>query len=424
MLTMKRHSIRRAGIAIPALVVLPFVLMALLVAIAGRQFHDIHIRLHNESDAAALAGADVLAHDDFLRGYIQSGANASQLFDRLELSRLAVRNFAMINPVYGGFSVPEWNTVDPPAGDILYGLYDRDATVPFTAYPLEDSSSMAETNLHEINSLRVYIRRNRAANNAISIPHMPLAGNGKVDATVRSTVLLDNDIIGFRPLFATRPLPLSPIALEAANWNLMFNTSPDVKSFNATTGQFDDIPDQLPEITVTLTIPMPSLSLTPTGALLDIGLTSFNDFLAQITNGVYASQLAAAPFGGSFTLQPDTSTMPGTMKLAVPGEPTFTPANGPDLATTLGLLAQTPSQPRIYPLYTAFDSNGDAIITRFVAARLVAAKPLTNLADEIEGIQLTLQPTRMSVPSATTNRLYRNYVGVSNPFILKVRLVP
>ncbi len=71
---------RRGGLALPALIALPVVLLAFVLGLSARQFSDIHTRMQNEADAGTLAGADALMGDSLLRGRYEGGAIALNSF--------------------------------------------------------------------------------------------------------------------------------------------------------------------------------------------------------------------------------------------------------------------------------------------------------------------------------------------------------
>ncbi|MCE9534491.1 MAG: Tad domain-containing protein [Planctomycetes bacterium] len=417
---------RPGGIAVPALIAFPVVLMALVVAIVGRQFQDIRVRMQNENDASALAGADVLVSDDFLRGNRLAGSNPAVLaamYARLQASHAEILNYAFLNKVYSGYAVPTWDPTDPAAGDVRYGVYDRLNDPPFEHRQILNGSNPL-TNLHEINSVYVFLRRGTATNNAITIPKMPIVGTGYMDIVTKSAVLLDSDIVGFRPLFDSQVIPLAPIALEASNWETQYTAMPfvDSKSFDPNAGTFSNAADLLPEITITLTVPDPDPAAVPTGAFITIGTAGFSELLVQIANGVLKTQLSAPLFDGSFKLSEDTM-FPGTLRLPVPGSQNFDEMNGDDLETSLlALKNAVPNTPRIWPIYSSI-AGSNVVVSRFVAARVTDVQRMP-MSGDIQSIQFTLQPTMMSVPSALTDRASRGLVGVPNPFIVKARLVP
>src|SRR5580704_1847381 len=72
---------RPGGIALPALIALPVVLLALVVGLSSCQFVDINVSMQNEADASALAGVDALTGDALLRARYHPGVNGSELFN-------------------------------------------------------------------------------------------------------------------------------------------------------------------------------------------------------------------------------------------------------------------------------------------------------------------------------------------------------
>lgn len=414
---------RRGGLALPALIALPIILLALVSALSGRLYLDIKVRMQAENDAASLAGGGTLASDAMLRGRLTSGANSAELFALLQSSRQAIRDYAQFNPVYGDFSKPEWDLTTPANGEIIFGKYDRTLASPFTPVPLVDSMNNPANNLQTINSVRVFLKRTNAGGNAVPIPRMPIIGKGKVDAFTVATALLDNDVIGFRPLFTDRPVPLVPIALDLATVNAALAVPfTDGSSYNPATGTFIVGGDGLPEISVDLTTPTPPMGVTPTAATLNIGQMNLADFLNQITGGVNPPQLAGAPFNGAFILQPDNMTM--TMRLAVPGSQTFSSTDGSSIDAALDTVAATPSIPRVWPIYNGSDMSGQPIVVGFIAARLISSATTSDIMGNVQAINLKLQPTMMVVSSAVTNPAFRGYAGVPSLTVAKLRLVP
>ena len=111
---------------------------------------------------------------------------------------------------------------------------------------LVDGMGNPSKNLFLINSVRVFMRRTAAGGNAIPVPGLPLVGQNTVDATTQSTALLDGDVIGFQPLFPDHPLPLVPIALDAATLQNGIVTFDDNVAYNPTTNSFARVPTICP----------------------------------------------------------------------------------------------------------------------------------------------------------------------------------
>jgi hypothetical protein len=420
-----RTTLRAGSIAIAALLALPAMLMLLVVGLSSRQFNDIHIRMQNEADAAALAGADALAGDALLRGRYLSGSNSNELYSLLQSSQTIINYYAQVNPVYGGYSTPTWDPANPTQGDIIFGAYDRTLATPFAPVTIVDGMGDPEPGLQAINSVRVFMRRTQATNNPIIIPSMPFVGTGLIDSTTVSTAMLDGDLQGFMPLFPTVAIPLVPCALDYAT--VTNQTTPpytDNLTYDPTTQTFVAGQDSLPELTLTLTTPTPPVGVSATAALLNIGVTASADVQTQIVGGIQPAQLAGAPFDGAFLLQPNTSVSPAQLQLAVPGQQYFASSDGPNLAAAFNQIAQTPFTGRLWPIFNGFDNSGQPIVIAFIAARLASVQTETDLMGNVQAITLTLQPTLVTAPSAVTNSAYRGYVGVPNLTIAKLRLVP
>ena len=416
---------RRGGIALAALIALPVALLAFIAGLWSCQFTDIRAQMQKEADAAALAGADALLGDALLRGRLESGTNSTELYALLQNSRLVIQSYAQLNPVYGGYSVPDWDLANPTQGDIIFGAYDRTQSTPFTPILLVDSMNNPTTDLELINSVQVFMRRTQATGNPIPLPHMPLIGTGQVDFVTVSTAMLDGDLQGFRPLFADRPIPLVPCALDYATVTTQTTTSfTDKLAFDPTTQAFVASQDQLPEITVNLTTATPPANVVATAFELNIGFTNASDVAGQIAGGVQPAQLTGQPFNGAFLLTPDAS-MPSFLTLTVPGQQYFASTDGNTLVNSgFSLIAQTPFTALLWPISNGFDVNGNPIVVGFIAARLASVQTTSDGNGNVQAITLTLQPSLVSAPSAVTNSAYRGYVGVPNQTIAKLRLVP
>ena len=178
-------------------------------------------------------------------------------------------------------------------------------------------------------------------------------------------------------------MPVAP-----SSWENELQKANDSWRFDATNGVFTAGTDGLPEAGMLLSIDETQAS----AALLLIGIADLTDpanqstFAGQLNNGITATDLTA--LGGTFALNSSTNTL---ALAATRGDATF-------YATLANQLNQIQGQKRIWPLYEGFDPvTGEAVITGFVAARVIQASVTAN------GISVLLQPTMLSTRTALTN---------------------
>src|SRR5205823_12158841 len=128
-------------------------------------------------------------------------------------------------------------------------------------------------------------------------------GLSSVDITTAATVLIDHDVIGFRP-DTSRPLPLAPLAIlsdptgidpQSWEYNVVRQQGPDQFAYDRTTKSIVAAPtgDGLHEITVQLA-PSAGPFTGANGCVLTIGTGSAAEIAAQIQGGVTPAQLQSS----------------------------------------------------------------------------------------------------------------------------------
>ena len=147
--------------------------------------------------------------------------------------------------------------------------------------------------------------------------------------------------------------------------------------------------------------------------VLGLGVSQWSDFTAQVQSGVTAGQMGQLP-NGQLVLGSDGQCL--ATVLPYPADPAGSDAQA--LYAALQAL-QASGVPRIWPLFQGFDATtGDAILTGFVAARIVQAPDAGNPSG------LTLQPCMMATSSALTDASRRPAgTPVGNPYLCRIRLV-
>jgi hypothetical protein len=386
---------QRAGsVSLIVLLSLTVVLLALLLAVGLSELGESRAAMEDSVDAAALSAAGVLVDDRRLLG------NPALMVDLINQARATAVTYARNNPVLGLPVVVDPNPENLPAGDVLVGTIDTAASKLFV--PATNTQDPANGALNLVNAVRVTAHRPRTGGNGVA---------------AIATVMLDQDVIGFRPLGA-QPLPLAPIALLSDSTGLNPRSfqaqapgqgGPDLFRYDPLTRKLiaDPMGDGIHEMVATL---------ADNACLLQIGVLDATGAALQVPNGVAAGHLLE--FGGQLVLGPDNT-------LAVPVTPGCQPAPGSaDEAQLRASLEQLRmlGELRIWPLSPGIDpGSGNVIVNGFVAARVASVAP------PAEGlpISFTLQPGMLATAAAITDPTRRGVGGVAivNPYLTKVRLV-
>ena len=190
----------------------------------------------------------------------------------------------------------------------------------------------------------------------------------------------------------------------------------------------------------TSTLPM-SVSSTTAVTLIHWNLNTAYRFANQIAGRASCpSQLAGAPFNGSFILQPNTTTTPNTMESGCPRESIFSDADDAATLQSGACRGRRNAEPAsnlasILRVRRQRQSDCDRV------PRFPPDFRIDRDRQDGNGNPVELQPTLLAESSTVTNPLYRGYVSVPgtsyydpgrrsailavpNQTIAKIRLVP
>jgi hypothetical protein len=397
------NAARPAWVTLWAILVFTVLLGALAIAVNAYWLGTVRDELRSAADAAALAGADVLVSDEWLRqgqpgidALLQSAANTAVDF--------AGRNTVLGQPLVLQLS--------PTSGtnDVLIGAFDSTgAFVPATG----PSSSLT---LVQASNVAAIGRRLQARGNGVPLLLGALILQPAIDLQVPVVASLDRNVIGFQAR-GSQNIPLVPIGLRSdrtgadpLSWEyqVIQRNGPDEFTFDPTQG-FVSGPDGIPEFDLTIALAPSGDPSTSNGYLLTMGSGTTT---AQVTAGVSAADLSA---------QGDTLALDANNEVLLPGTALGPAMNSNDYAALTAGLEQLRQAglPRIWPLVSSIDVNGTAHVTAFVAARVVRIQ-----APAGGPLQVRLQPAMLSVPLALTDaaRAGSAYL-VPSPYLARVRLV-
>ncbi|MFO0845112.1 MAG: pilus assembly protein TadG-related protein [Gemmataceae bacterium] len=378
-----RHR-RRGSAAVWTLVAMTTMLTALALALNAGWLSAARQELTTAADAAALAAANELLNDAWLR---QGKPGVAAL---LQDARAAAAAFAAKNRVLGRSL--GLDTAGPNGRDVLLGSYDPATPGTLTKANLSDPAGLS---LDDVDAVVVAATRSARRGNAVPVLLGALVLQPSVDMRVSSLAYLDRDVVGFRAR-PGNPIPLVPIGVRSdpsgsdpASWEFQvrLRNGPDDFFVHPDTGLFAQGADQIPEVVLELQLQPSGDPSQSTATLLTIGSGQAS---AQVAGGVTEQDLQS--HNGRLVLGPtDTLTLPGT-------------GLGPDLGSVeyQGLIAalkrlRDTGSRRVWPLVSAA-SGGQVTVNAFVAARVVQV-------EEAAGgpLRLRLQPTVMAVPQAITD---------------------
>lgn len=400
-------SSRRGSVTIWALVSLLVLLTALAVAVNAAWLITAQLELHTAADAAGLAVTFTLINDEWLR---QDSPDAAAL---ITSARTAAQQFAASNRVLTQPVQLNANADNLPSGDIVFGALDATGLL----VPYGDLNDPQQRTLNQISAVVVRARRYRSRSQGIPLLLGALVLQPVADLQAQAMVMVDRDVFGFRP-FGAGSIPVVPIGIrsdstgaDTQSWEnqIIQRNGPDQYAFTPGQG-FAPGADGIPEIQV-------QLQLQPSG-----DPTQSNIYLLQIGTGSPGPQIAAGvtaaelqPLGGQLALDSTTNQLP------LPAE-----ALGPDMSTTgytairdaLQTLQQS-GEARVWPLVRFDSGTSEALLTAFVAARVI------NITEPAGGpLQLTLQAATRSTPQALTDAARRSSAYLlPNPYVARARLV-
>jgi hypothetical protein len=380
------------------------VILAFVVNLAMLATVQVQVRV--SADAAAAAAAATLVNDDVLRG---EPALMPHLIARAQLQGQA---FADANPPAG------LATALQASSDLQFGTLDHaGARFLSVAGSLSDPTNPWLLN---VNAVTANPRLTQKRGNAPALFLGPLLGQSRMDIAATAAVMLDRDVIGFRPVFS-QPLPLAPLALlqdfsgsNSRSWayQVQQKKGEDLVTFDPTAGQFRSGPDRLVEFNAVMALDDNQIAEANV-ALLWIGQASMPGLIQQLAGGVRTADLSG--LGGEFVLdQTNTLTLPARNVGPGPASTDLT-----SLATQLTKLASA-AEVRVWPLYQNATGSA-ATVVGFVAARVV------DVTTPPRGgpLRFRLQQTMVSTPAAITDFTRRGINGnaIVNPYLCKIRYV-
>lgn len=396
---------RPAFAAVWLLVALLVLLVAMAVAINAGWLGHAHQQLHTAADAAALAAARELVSDEWLR------APPNQLTSLLTNASARASEYAGLNPVLGQPLALQID--DSPFSDVGYGTLDPLA--PSTLVPIAQGDPSSWT-LDTLDTVMVFAPRLRTRGTPIPLLLGGLTLRPTQDLRAVAIARLDRDVYGFRAGTSTA-IPLVPLGIRSdpgagpASWEheVRDRAGPDDWSVDPATGSVSSGADRIPEIVV-------ELQLQPSG-----DPTASNGYLLTIGAGTLTSQITAGISRDDLAATAGTLALDAANQLALPGA-ALAPADGSlslQLLRDQLTLLQQAGQPRVWPLVSQFDTaSGTAVVTGFVAARVVAVETPAG-----GPLRIRLQPAQMVVAQALTDAAHRSAASfIPSPYLARLRL--
>jgi Flp pilus assembly protein TadG len=173
---------RRAGSILPYVLAALTVLLLLFVSLVDiTGLWTVRGQMQTAVEAAALAAGALL--DDTPRD------DPADVILLMQQGRDEAVRFAQLNLVHGQPLVLDPNPDNDPDGDIVFGVYDANATPRFQ--PAVDADNPKNPDLMQINAVRVTGRRTQARGNPLPVLlASPLLGP-TVDAQVSALAIVD-----------------------------------------------------------------------------------------------------------------------------------------------------------------------------------------------------------------------------------------
>ncbi|MER3414822.1 MAG: hypothetical protein C4297_01220 [Gemmataceae bacterium] len=410
--------VRRGSLTALVLFAMLVLLGVIALALSLGQLAEAKASLQTSVDSAALAAALELVDERLLTDDPEPVAQTI-----LVSARARAIAYARANPVAGEPLVLQDNPQNLEQGDILFGTLD---------HPRDPTFQRAESPyLHVTNAVRIRGQRTRARGNPLRLWWGAFVLMPTRNALAVSTAMLDHDVLGIRPQ-TSAAVPLMPIALVSDRtllntraWEYQSQFGGDLYAFDRATHTFAPGADGLREVEVL--IPLQGTSAPSEAVFLQLAAMQWSDVSRQIGSGVTQQDLA--DYGAQFVLRSDLTL------------PVVATAHGPAQGSSeLSLVQQALDQvaaraePRVWPLFVSYtadpaqpgigDENGTAIVTGFVAARIVHVQT----QDDGHGnhyLRLVLQPTMLGLSTLVTDSQYRLQQGADtwNRYLAKLRLV-
>lgn len=357
-----RSPDRRGAVAVFALICMTFVFAFAALAVDLGLLYESQAETQRSADAAALAAARELLHDDRLLG----GAAMDGLAGN---ARSQAGHYASLNAVHNV------NPLVDGAGDVAVGNWDWNG-----AFNSGAASSAW-------NSARVMVHRDETRNGSIALMFARLFGHDSQGLSAQSTAAFADRIVGFKIPSSGANVDLLPFTLKDVSWDGLNDgsvTTGDNYSYDEDTGAVTPGPDGKLELNL---YPGAGATQLPPGnfGTVDIGSSnnSAADIARQILYGVNQSDLDY--LGGSIELGAD-----GTVIL-----------NG-DTGLSAGFkdeLEAIKGQPRIIPIFSTVSGNGNNAnytIVAFAGIRIMNVK----LTGAMKGKEVIIQPAVAVDPGA------------------------
>ncbi len=398
------HPRREGFLAIWTLLILFLLLSVLAAALNATWFSQSALSLQIAADATALASAQDLISDEWLKSEPDIASLLQQVQQRAQ-------EYAGYNRVLNQPVPLAANPGNIAVGDIVLGQINAQSGGQLIPADLSDPGQLT---LDQINAVVIQAKQLSVRGNAVPVILGPLVSLSTIDLQAGVAAMLDQNVIGFRPLL-TQGVPLVPLGIRSdptgtdpLSWEnqIIQRNGPDQYSFDPDQGTFTPGADGIPEITVQLQ-PSGGNPNTSNAYLLQIGTGATQD---QVDRGVTGEDLQ--DLGGQLVLDANNQ-----LKL-----PTSDPASAMQAFNDLQNCGQTVfpcGAVRIFPLVTQVDAgSGQATVTGFVGARVV------KVTSSGGALQLILQPGMLSVPTAVTDasRAGAANLLIPNPYLAKVSL--
>lgn len=392
---------RRGSISLLTLLAIPILLLLVAMVIYVGMLRDTKTESQNGADAAALAAARELASDDLLT------TDVGRAKARIRRAREAAMALGEANVARGELLRFEPNESNDPEGDLIFGQLDHPKGGTFRVA----SGNPSDWTGDKINAIQVTTRR-------ISM-RSPFGTGARNDVRARAVAMIDHRIVGFRPN-DDEPVPLMPLAVYTDHQGTTPNTwdhecrklARDELRYDYEQKRFVPGADLIPEVTVVIGS-MGQEQGAVSAALLQVGVDSFEETVAQVVSGMTRDQLRR-DFDSGFVFAHDN-------RLNIPGTPECPKVGSPAREFIEAALRRVmeSGEARLWPLFAEVDEDDSRVrVSGWMAARVAAIGQT-----EGGGIKLTLQPAVLAHRSAVTeSRAEEPAFWANNRTVYRVRL--